>query len=185
MTLISATVLIAAAHWGAPIDVHTVLKAPPPVLYADAQLDRHLRADFEAPRTVMLAFTSAWPEAFDTMLVAITASSNALIVLERDESMADLDIWLSAFSDETRARTQISDIVVDTPWVRDYGPLELTTDGGDTVWLDAAYHHDRPADDDAPTQLGERLGRPVETLTAALEGGAVASNGAGFLRFDH
>lgn len=180
MAWLSAAVLVGAAHWGAPIPVHTVRHPLPPTLYADAQLDRHLRADFAAPRTVLLAFTSAWPEAFDAMIMAITASSRALIVLERDESMAELDEWLSVFSEEARDKIQISDVVVDTPWVRDYGPLELQTADGDTVWLDATYHDDRPADDDSPTALAQRLGRPLEPMTAALEGGALASNGAGF-----
>ncbi|TPV93081.1 MAG: hypothetical protein B7733_22385 [Myxococcales bacterium FL481] len=185
MGLVSAAFAASLVSWGAPLGAHARVTALPEALYAVAPIERHLRADFQSPHTVLLAFTASWPEAFDTMLVAITTSSRALIVLERTQSMSQLADWLSAFSESVRDKVQVSDIVVDTPWVRDYGPLELRAEDGDTVWLDASYHADRPADDDTPSALALRLGRALVPVAAPLEGGAIASNGDGFCVSTH
>ena len=51
------------------------------------------------------------------------------------------------------SRIQVLDLDVDTPWIRDYGPLQLEHDSGEITWLDTRYARDRPVDDQMPEWL--------------------------------
>ena len=69
----------------------------------------------------------------------------------------------------------------DTIWVRDYGPL-FSLDAGRRTAVDARYPPlGRPLDDRAPAGLATYLGDRLRTVSAALEGGNLLSNGRGLL----
>nr|WP_255216636.1 agmatine deiminase family protein [Pseudenhygromyxa sp. WMMC2535] len=70
-------------------------------------------------------------------------------------------------------------IEVDSAWVRDWGPLQLSSPHR-PLWLDAGYDDDeRVRDDVAPAAMGEQLGAEVRAFDWPLDGGAFISNGAG------
>jgi agmatine/peptidylarginine deiminase len=70
-------------------------------------------------------------------------------------------------------------IALDTPWIRDYGPLEVQRPRG-IAWLDMVYSpEDRPLDDAVPTLLGEVFATPHESEHFQLDGGGIISNGEG------
>jgi agmatine deiminase len=66
----------------------------------------------------------------------------------------------------------------DSPWVRDYGPVQIEV-GGDPVWLDFAYRGERGLDDGIPALLAEHLRIKLERYNVVLEGGALIGNGRG------
>jgi agmatine/peptidylarginine deiminase len=70
-------------------------------------------------------------------------------------------------------------IDLDTPWIRDYGPLEVQRSRG-ISWLDMIYApEDRPFDDAVPTLLGEVFEAAHEREYFHLDGGGIISNGDG------
>jgi agmatine/peptidylarginine deiminase len=68
---------------------------------------------------------------------------------------------------------------IDTPWVRDFGPLEVHERDGSDLWLDFAYSWERPSDDALPRWLSAFVPTRVESSEFVLDGGAVVSNGQG------
>jgi agmatine/peptidylarginine deiminase len=73
----------------------------------------------------------------------------------------------------------LHDHVVNSAWIRDWGPLQAREADGSMVWLDAEYSTMRPEDDGAPTFLASEYGAPLQALPVLLDGGALASNGEG------
>src|SRR5690606_9964409 len=68
---------------------------------------------------------------------------------------------------------------LDTPWIRDYGPLQTYEVTTGPLWLDFTYGWDRPLDDKMPRSLSRVLKARIETPSFDLDGGAVVSNGDG------
>jgi agmatine deiminase len=70
-------------------------------------------------------------------------------------------------------------IDLDTPWIRDYGPLEVVRPRG-ISWLDLSYApDDRPFDDAVPTLLAEVFETTHQREQFPLDGGGIISSGAG------
>lgn len=137
------------------------------------------RGDWEAPDVMIMAFNESWPIARDIMVQTAARSADVWIVLEDGHSRAAAKAWRRRLPEESRARVRILDVRVDSPWVRDYGPLQLRNPDGGTQWLDATYSGSRPLDDVVPVRLGNLMDAWVSPLEFGLDGGALVSNGRG------
>jgi agmatine/peptidylarginine deiminase len=140
---------------------------------------RVLRGDWEPPDTVLVGFNDAWPGALQTMLEEMTRTATVWVLLEDGHSRANARRFLRRLTPPAKAAVRVLDLRVDTSWVRDYGPLQTREVDGSLVWIDAGYGGARPRDDAVPTRLATWAGVEVEPLELAIDGGAIASNGAG------
>jgi agmatine/peptidylarginine deiminase len=73
---------------------------------------------------------------------------------------------------------QIVRTSAETPWIRDYGPLQVFDDG-ELTWLDFAYESTRLGDDIVPQTLAATTNVQVEALGPSFDGGGVVGNGGG------
>jgi agmatine/peptidylarginine deiminase len=148
--------------------------APPP-----DGAPRTLRGDWEPPDTILVGFNNAWPAALRVMLEEMTRSAAVWVLLEDGHSRAQARRFLRRLTPAAESAVRVLDLRVDTSWVRDYGPFQTREADGTLLWIDAGYGGSRPLDDAVPTRLANWAGIEVEPLELALDGGAVASNGAG------
>ncbi len=151
----------------------------PRVWSAGGSPSHRLRADFEIPTDVVIAYSHLFPVEATALAGAIAPSAHVVVVLADDTRPERGRRWHRSLPPQVqRNTTLLSDVQVDSPWVRDYGPL-VATDGESRRWLDTAYVAGRPLDDAFPNWLADRLGVPNRTVDATVEGGAVISDGAG------
>lgn len=150
------------------------------VVFAEPPDDRMLRGDFEVPDRVLVVYTGSWPEATKQIATQVLESGTDLsMLLEVDSSRSKFTRLRGQLSKQYGDRVEVLDAVVDTPWVRDWGPLQLRR-GEHSLWLDADYDDaERIADDQAPQWLAQRHAVALAELPWALDGGAFVSNGAG------
>ncbi len=69
--------------------------------------------------------------------------------------------------------------ILDTVWMRDYGPLVPITNEYGHRLVDFRYYGERLLDDALPTRLGNYWGLPVSRPQMELEGGNIQANGSG------
>jgi agmatine deiminase len=150
------------------------------VVFAAPRESRTLRGDFEVPDRVLVVYTRSWPTATEQIATQVLASGSDLsMLLEVDSSRSKFTRLLEKLSRQHQGRVHALDAVVDTPWVRDWGPLQLRR-GEHSLWLDADYDDtERIADDQAPRWLAQQHDVALDELPWALDGGAFVSNGAG------
>ncbi|MFH0899199.1 MAG: agmatine deiminase family protein [Pseudomonadota bacterium] len=147
--------------------------------HADRNLGHRLRGDWEPPNALLLAYSEQWADSLAD-LVAIAQDQTRVFLLANPAKNTSLQIqtWILR-SGLGNGKVSLLWIGHDTPWIRDYGPLEIVRRDGDHSWLDADYSDSRPADDAIPSVLASRVGVPVEPLPFHLAGGAIISNGLG------
>jgi agmatine/peptidylarginine deiminase len=139
---------------------------------------RRLRADFEPPSVVLLVSTKDWPRTTERIAEQVLDSGTELgLVREAGSSQAAYTRLLTKLEQRPGARVTAYLGSVDTPWVRDWGPLQLVR-GDRSLWLDAD-HSSREHDDAATAWLSDQHGVDVAALAWALDGGAFISDGAG------
>ena len=150
------------------------------VVFTEPLEGRVLRGDFEVPDRVLVVYSRSWPDATERIASQVLDSGAALaMLLEADSSRSKFTRLLAKLADQHGERVEILDTVVDTPWVRDWGPLQLRR-GAQSLWLDADYDDvERAADDQAPQWLAQRHTVALAELPWALDGGAFVSNGEG------
>lgn len=155
------------------------------VLHAAAPVAGRLLGDHEPADALLVTLTFTWPDALASILEAAAPRVPVLVLREDEVSAEQARRWLDAsLTPQTRARVELLPWAVDSPWVRDYGPLPRRDPDGTLRWLDPAYE-DRPLDDAVPGRLAERLGVPVVPLPWSVDGGAVASSGDGLCMATH
>ncbi|PRP93794.1 Agmatine deiminase [Enhygromyxa salina] len=157
-------------------------QVPAPVVIHSAPVDgRVLRADFEVPRQVLLVFTQTWPRASAAIAAQVLDSGTRLaLVRERDSARLALTRFVTKLERAHGQPITTHADAVDTPWVRDWGPLQLRRAGGGSLWLDAALDDAlRAHDDGAPGWLARHHAVALDALPWAVDGGAFISNGAG------
>ncbi|MFT5522179.1 MAG: agmatine/peptidylarginine deiminase [Pirellulaceae bacterium] len=71
------------------------------------------------------------------------------------------------------------EVVHDTMWARDYGPIICRTKEGSPIVIDSRYDLTRVNDDQVPTMLARLLGLRVVQMPLRLDGGNLLSNGQG------
>ena len=141
---------------------------------------RTLRGDYEAPDRVLLVFTETWATATRVIAEqALESGADVSIVLEIENPRWKLDRIVRDLGRRYGDRISVFDGSVDTPWVRDWGPIQLRRDDR-PLWLDADYDDaNRRQDDETPVLLGRAFSTEVVELPWPLDGGAFISNGAG------
>jgi len=152
----------------------------PLVIHTIPLSDRRLRGDYEVGGRVAMVYTDGWPETLAVLAGQVVQSGAQLVVVREDDStarayrrfMADLERSYGARVDG------LADSV-DTPWIRDWGPIQVERDAR-PLWLDSDYEDDeRVRDDVGPQLLASTYRGTLTPLTWALDGGAMVSNGAG------
>lgn len=156
--------------------------APPPraevVIVAEEPGHATMVGDWEPPDAVAIVFTQTWLDAWRQMLDALTRSTNVLVLREDIASARAMQRWIDALPPAQKDRVWRTGIFVDSPWVRDWGPLQIVEDGVPR-WLDAPYAVARPWDDIAPQVMAEYVSADVLGIEASIDGGAISSNGDG------
>ncbi len=150
------------------------------VLHIEPFDGRTLRGDWEIPDQVFMVYTEAWLVSLDAIGREVLASGTPLgIVVETGNRRRPLDRWIADLTATYADKVDFFDTVVDTPWIRDWGPVQVTVDAG-ALWLDTAYEDDdRLRDDLAPQLFAHRYGSELGELGWAIDGGAFISNGRG------
>lgn len=156
---------------------------PPPVyatigdnwFVAGAAFEDTLRGDWDTPSALLVVYNSSWSRALRRLL-SFAKSDLPVYVLAtpEDTHTSEFERWLDSVP-----FAGLVSIDLDTPWIRDYGPLEVQRPWG-ISWLDMSYAPgDRPLDDAVPTLLGEVFETLHERESFSLDGGAIISNGRG------
>ncbi|WP_181233754.1 agmatine deiminase family protein [Enhygromyxa salina] len=144
---------------------------------------RRLRADFETPPRVLLVFTQDWPGPIGRIAEQVLASGSGLSLLaDVASSPAAYAGFVNELTSRSGGRLEVHTDRVDTPWVRDWGPLQLRRDEQSlaSLWLDPDHPSDgREHDDAAPRWLATHHRVELTALPWALDGGAFISDGGG------
>lgn len=166
-------------------------KADPPVFFAArpvprAQINEYwlaaghdfedtLRGDWDSSSALLVVYNGTWRRPLKRLL---------------DFAHSDLPVYVLATPEDADSRqfarwlksvpfAGVVSIDLDTPWIRDYGPLEVQRSRG-ISWLDMIYApEDRPFDDAVPTLLGQVFETAHEREYFHLDGGGIISNGEG------
>lgn len=125
-----------------------------------------LRADFARPDRIVLVTSDYWPETWNQVRATLAADVPVIEVTATYGPDADNITQLRYFTD--------------TPWVRDYGPLQRVRRNGTVErWLDLSYEPLRPRDDALPIVLAGYANVPMRRVPVWIDGGGLASNGHG------
>lgn len=144
---------------------------------ASAPLEARLAGDWAPVDAVVLTISAGWPQTLAPLLDAIAGQVPVDVLVQRGAGRRHVRRFIAGLQPSTRERITVLEGEVDSPWVRDYGPLQLQGPDGPR-WLDAAYV-ERPLDDAVPTRLAQRWSVPVDTLPWSIDGGALVSDGDG------
>lgn len=179
-----------AAPSGAAVSANTARPAPVPAMcpYPPAPAEprrllisgaysgeRRLLGDWEPPDALFVAVRDDWIEPLSAILLAAVDDIELVLMSDRPVLPEDLDALIPA---ERRQALLVFGTLHDSPWVRDYGPLQVD-EGGQPLWLDFIYRGERQLDDGVPALLAKHLGIAVERHELVLEGGALIGNGRG------
>lgn len=159
----------------------TAVAAGPPrslMVPASGPVSARLVGDFEAVDRAVLTLSAGFPRTLVPLVEALAAEVPVDLLVQRDAGKRHATRFVAALDPAVQARVTLLPHVVDSPWVRDYGPLQLRDEGGAVRWLDPLYA-ERPHDDAAPVRMGERAGVPVDPLSWSLDGGALVTDGEG------
>ncbi|MCA9650691.1 MAG: agmatine deiminase family protein [Myxococcales bacterium] len=149
------------------------------VVWTPTKPERTLVGDWESPSAVVLVYGDEWMDTYELLLDQLTEVVDVTVLVEEGQSLDVVEAGIDALDDAHRARVWTPGHEVDSSWPRDYGPLQTREADGAIAWLDALYSAERPKDDDLPIHLAEWYGAGVEPFEFSIDGGAVASNGAG------
>src|SRR5262245_42933093 len=144
-------------------------------LGAGRRFEDTLRGDWDTPAALLVVYNSTWKRALGRLLSIAHADLPVYVLATpKDARSREFDRWLR--------RVPFAGLVsidLDTPWIRDYGPLEVVRPRG-ISWLDLSYApDDRPFDDAVPTLLGEVFETSNQREQLPLDGGGIISNGTG------
>ena len=132
------------------------------------------RGDFVPPDLLLIVYEEAWLETVEAMVREATPTTNVHVMVNpREVNHRRLVEWSRSLG------AHLMGMKFDTPWIRDYGPLQRMDGPERVTWLDFDYGPDRMLDDDVPTGLVNRFSVPFERSVFSFDGGAVVSNGAG------
>ncbi len=144
------------------------------VVVAERPLGRSLRGDFEPPDMLLLAYNRDWIETLRAVVSAAEGQARVGLLVTPSEVS-----HLGQSGLGNPPHVDVLRTALDSPWIRDYGPIETYDDVFGAVWLDYDYTWSRPADDRLPRWLARVLRTRLEASTFVLDGGAIISNGQG------
>ena len=144
-------------------------------LSAGRRFSDTLRGDWDTPSALMVVYNSTWKRPLGRLLsIAHTDLPVYVLATPKDARSREFTRWLRRVP-----FAGLVSIELDTPWIRDYGPLEVVRPRG-ISWLDLTYApDDRPLDDAVPTLLGEVFEASNQREQLPLDGGGIISNGTG------
>ena len=144
-------------------------------LSAGRRFEDTLRGDWDTPSALMVVYNSTWKRPLGRLLSIAHADLPVYVLATpKDARSREFERWLRGVP-----FAGLVSIDLDTPWIRDYGPLEVQRPRG-ISWLDLSYApDDRPFDDAVPTLLGEVFETSNERQQLPLDGGGIISSGAG------
>ncbi len=135
-----------------------------------------LRGDWDTSSALLVVYNRHWQSAIQRLLAF---------------AHDDLPVYVLATPKDARSRAfrrwarrvpfaGLVSMALDTPWIRDYGPIEVQANG-QISWLDMIYApEDRPRDNALPALLSEVFETPQQAEPQLnLEGGGIISNGEG------
>lgn len=135
--------------------------------------NRRQRGDWEPIDLLVLVHNPEWERALRFMVErARTRVPVQVLMPVEAQSTSEFRAW-----SKTRC-VGLSEVKLNTPWIRDYGPLQVF-DGPAVTWLDYAYYPDRRLDDGLPGGLGGQFQVPVQSEAPHVDGGGLVSNGRG------
>lgn len=134
------------------------------------------RGDWESPDILFMADNSDWRDSLEIIVAAAHQERTPVYMLAGQDDVEN-EKYLSLLNNQYGA--QIIMVPYDTPWIRDYGPIQLKARGKTVHWLDFNYTEERPNDDLVPQQLAGYMDISVAYGNYYLEGGAIISNGRG------
>lgn len=158
---------------------------PEAELFIDESMgSRRLRGDWEGNEVVMLTFTDNWTapsQRIGDVVAHYLAGKTTLMLLHDSPASAHAaSIAAQSWQHNDGLDVEILPFAVDTPWIRDYGPLVVHTHDARREWIDTDYGPHRRFDDQIWQRSHEYLPMPAVESPLVFEGGAVASNGEGF-----
>jgi agmatine/peptidylarginine deiminase len=186
---LEAALRLLLASWPtieAPADAVPDMVPRPITLHIEPLDGRTLRGDWETADQVFMVYTEAWLPSLDAIARQVLLSGTPLgIVIETGNRRRPLDRWITELVALHGDQVDFFDTVVDTPWIRDWGPVQVSVDAS-PLWLDTSYEDDdRLRDDLAPQLFADRYGGELATLGWAIDGGAFISNGRGLCMLTH
>ena len=159
------------------------------------ELGYRFPAEWEPQEAIWFAWPvrrTLWPECFDRVrkqvaaLYVLAARYQFVRVLCAAEEQPILRKFMASHGDDSAV--ELYDYQTDDVWIRDYGPLFLIHDHEQelciTDWRYNAWGNKFPEqqkDDRATAWIAEQLGLCHFEFNQVLEGGAVESNGAGYI----
>jgi agmatine/peptidylarginine deiminase len=142
-----------------------------------------LPGEFERQDALLLSWQHEWArQAVTSIAVAIHEKLPVVLIVNgpAQEKSAERELTAAGVPTE-RVRFLQTDI--DSPWVRDYGPLSVESSFGVPLWVDPVYpftmSRQRFEDDELPQILAQVLEVSTVALPRVIEGGGILSNGAG------
>jgi len=139
-----------------------------------------LYADFEPAEALFIAYTGI--ETYDTLFADIVAEAllyGSIQILVAPWDVPRLERLLEVFAIPRGSVQLVEDVPFDSVWLRDYGPKAIETPDG-LAFVDTRYFVNCLYDDAFPSQLASaQEDRRVHRTDLLLEGGDLASNGAG------
>lgn len=153
--------------------------APPEsnAIEATRPVTRRLVADYAPAERYVLTLAAGWPRTYAPLLDALTNEAPVTVFVQVGAGARTARRFIAGLRATTRSQVTLVPGSVDSPWVRDYGPLQVR-DAGRITWLDPEYA-ERPRDDAVPSRLAADWSVPLEPLPVSLDGGAIASDGRG------
>jgi len=143
-----------------------------------------LPAEFEPHQTLLLAsadLATTLPDVF-LDIVSSARSRIDIAVLVRGDHEKVLIEELVLRRGLPRTAVRMLDVPHDTMWIRDYGPIFVSTEKGGRLIVDGDYlQYGRPQDDSVPLALATAFHAAVVHAPAEIEGGNLLSNGRGLL----
>ncbi len=146
----------------------------PMAIRSEALGKRRLRGDFETPETLLVVYDRDWEASIQEIVDAAWGQTQVGLLVQREDLRRPKVGELSR-----RPHVEVLATKLDSPWVRDYGPLQLHDREADLLWIDFDYTWNRPSDDRVPRWLSRVMHARIEASNFAFDGGAVISNGEG------
>jgi len=142
-------------------------------LFFSGALNYVQRGDWEQPEILLMVENEEWEPSLDIIVSASLQDGVPAYILKDPNEVSRKE----RAERPLNARSLL--FFHDTPWIRDYGPLQLKSPGNSVHWMDFGYTDERPLDDTVPQQLAKFMEFPIEEGGYYLEGGAIISNGRG------
>ena len=135
-----------------------------------------LLGDWELPDAVVVGYDDDWPFSVMALVQAIRAHTPVFVAISQDEGASSMAThYLRA------VEAEVLPFPVNSPWARDYTPLQRRTRRGSWSWIHTHREQGRPLDGSFGQHLAKLWDQRPARRRVALEGGGIISNGCGLV----